>query len=168
MITRLFALTVLAATLGACGPTRNAPVHPDWHLYRNSQYGYQIEYPDGYDLWETGLQGERDGASISISLHEYQALGPALSVVISPKTASRPISPMGILPQDVSMQQRDIVLNGLNAHEVQYRWKATGDLAFVDIDLDGVLFEFLAGPSMTSDLHETQWYEIISTFRFTK
>ncbi len=167
-MTRLCAIAALAGLLAGCARAPMAPVHPDWQLYSNSKYGYQIEYPDGYDLWATGPQGEQDGASIRISLHEYQALTPALDVHVMPNSADWRFPPLGIEPQDLSMELQDVSLNGVTASEVRYRWKATGDLAYVDIDLDGVLFLFMAGPSISEDFHESEWYAIISTFRFTK
>ncbi len=168
MIARLSAILALAAFLSGCSPSWTAPTHPGWHLYHNDKYGYQIEYPDGYGLWKTGPQGEQDGASIRISLHEYQALTPALDVHLMPSEAAQRYPPLGIGPQDLSMELQDITLNAVTASEVRYRWKATGDLAYVDIDLDGVLFAFMAGPSMSEDFQESEWYAIISTFRFTK
>ncbi len=145
-----------------------APIHPDWQLYYNPEYGYQIEYPAGYDLWDTGPEGARDGATIRISLHEYQAITPALDVHVAPDTTSGRFPPLGMQPQELTTELEDISLNGVTASEVRYLWKATGDLAYVDIDLDGVLFVFMAGPSMTGEFHESEWYAIISTFRFTK
>ncbi len=168
MIARLSAILALAVLLSGCGPKPSVPVHPDWHLYQNDKYGYRIEYPDGYDLWETGLEGEQDGASIRIVQHEYQAITPALDVHLTPSAAGERYPPLGIQPQDLSTELQDIFLNGMAASEVQYRWKATGDLALVEIDLDGVLFVFMAGPSMSADFHESAWYAIISTFRFTR
>lgn len=160
--------TVAVSAIILCGcASRPAPqLHPDWQLYHNSKYRYQIEYPAGYDLWETGLEEERDGSSIRIGLHEYEAVMPALSVHVGPQAASKRFPLLGKQPPDLTVQTGSILFNGAPASETQLRWKATGDLAFVDIEMEGVLFQFMAS-SGTLDFHGTDWWAIIQTFRFT-
>ena len=161
----MFAL--FAAALCGCSLRAAPRVHPEWQLYSNSKYGYQIEYPAGYDLWETGLEGERDGASIRIGLHEYEAITPALDIKIVADNSASHYPPSGIQLPDLNVSTEELVLNGSPAKETEYRWKANGSLAFVDIEMKGVLFQFMAGPQ-TPDLHQTDWWAIIQTFRFTR
>jgi len=167
MTARIRAFGVLAVLLCGCSLQAAPRVHPDWQFYFNRKYGYQIEYPAGYDLWETGLEGEQDGARIRIGLHEYQAVTPALDVLILPETAAARFPPLGMQPVDLTLRVQDIDLNGLPARRAEYRWKANGRLAYMDIEMDRVVFQFMAGPE-TRDFYATDWWSIIQTFRFAR
>jgi hypothetical protein len=166
MRARLWIVAIAAIMLYGCASRPLSPIHPDWQLYHNSKYRYQIEYPNGYDLWETGLEGERDGSSIRIGLHEYEAVTPALDAHVGPQAAAHRFPALIVQPPDLTVQTGSILLNGLPAKETQLRWKPSGDLAFVDIEMEGVLFEFMAS-SGTLDFYRTDWWAIIQTFRFT-
>ncbi len=159
-------LSLMLMLTGACSPNGPAPqrLMPGWHLYSNNKYGYQIEYPDGYDLWETGTEQERDGAMIRIGLHEYEAPTPVLDVEVEPRRPLEKFPTLGTQIKDRSVSIEDIVLSGLQAREADYRWTATGELEFAEIYLNGVIFRFTALSGMP-DFHETEWWTIISTFR---
>jgi hypothetical protein len=160
----LAALVALVACSSVTGATR--PEEPGWHVYRNSQYGYEIRYPDGYDLWATGIQGERDGSAFRIGLKEYQAPVPVLDVKIRPRTAAGQLPTLGMQVPDMDVNVRDVLVNGVAAREAQYRWKDSRDLGFVEVHMRGAVFEFTASAG-TTDFHKTEWWAIISTFRFT-
>ncbi len=163
-------LTTLAfLILCSCTPqaATRRQIDAGWTVYSNSKYGYEISYPEGYDLWETGPEGERDGASIRIGLTEYQALTPMLDVEIEPRMGTDEFARVPADLKDLRLQLDDIELGGAAAKQAEYRWVQDGDLAFVEINLEGVLFRFSAGPGMR-ELRNTPWWEIISTFRFTK
>ncbi len=162
-------LTTLAfLMLCSCAPqaATRRQIASGWTVYSNSKYGYEISYPEGYDLWETGLEGERDGASVRIGLKEYQAPTPVLDVKIEPRTGTDAFDLLPADLKDLRLQLDDIQVSGAAAKQAQYRWVQDGDLAFVQINLDGVLFQFSAGPGMR-EFDGTPWREIISTFRFT-
>ena len=160
-------LVMAAGALLGCAPNRATTPQPGWHLYHNSKYGYEIQYPDGYGLWETGLEGQSDGQSIRIGWEEYQALTPMLDVQVEPRLAPGDFASLPARPEDLRVEVDDIQVNGLTAKLAQYYWKETGDLAFAQVSLRGVAFRFSASPSMR-ELRGTPWWSIISTFRFTK
>lgn len=167
MNSRVLVVVAIAALLQGCSsaPTQ-VPVTPGWHLYRNIKYGYEIQYPDGYEVRETGLEEERDGASIRIALYEYAALTPCLDVQVGAEAQAGTFPPFGMQPKDLEVSITDVTVGGRAAKEAAYRWKANGDLAFVFVELEGANFTFMAAPH-TADLHATEWWSILSTFRFT-
>lgn len=138
-----------------------------WQLYSNHKYGYEIAYPEGYGLWETGEEGNRDGATIRIGWLEYEALTPMLDIQVEPRTAANEFPVLGMQPQDLSVSVEDIALNGQPARQAVYRWLEGGKLALVEINSQGVLFRFQASPA-TGEFEGTEWQQIISTFRFTR
>ncbi len=167
MLSVLAVLGLMAASSCAPQAATRRQIDTGWTVYSNSKYGYEISYPQGYDLWETGLEGERDGASIRIGLTEYQALTPMLDVEIEPRMGTDEFARVPADLKDLRLQVEDIQLGGAAAKQAEYHWVQDGDLAFVEINLEGVLFRFAAGPGMR-ELRNTPWWEIISTFRFTK
>lgn len=56
-------------------------------------------------------------------------------------------------------------INGRPGKQIEYRRKFNGELAFIEINLDRVLFRLAAGPD-PGDFYATLWWDIISTFRF--
>jgi hypothetical protein len=160
------ALVLSVMGVAGCSPAK--PVTqptPGWHLYTNSRYGYEIQYPDGYELWETGLEAERDGASIRIALKEYQAPVPVLDVQIQPRTPEEKFPKLGLQVPDMSASVDNALVNGMAAREVQYKWAAGDDLAIVQVYVRGVVFQYTAAAG-TRDFHATEWWAILSTFRF--
>lgn len=164
------ALTV--SILLACGSlscTTDATTTRDvsgWSIYRNAKYGYQIAYPDGYVLWETGREGERDGRSIRIGLKDYAALTPVLEVQVHPERSLYERSAGGEL-RDMQVEVMDIDLAGLPARQVEFRFKTTGDLAFVEIHRDDALFLFHAAAGLR-EFEGTVWWKIVSTFQLQR
>ncbi len=65
---------------------------------------------------------------------------------------------------DMDVTVGDVEINGVRATEVTYRWKSTGDIAFVNLHLQDAFIEFHAQPGLR-DVRETVWWRIISTFR---
>ena len=160
------AMLATMIALSACATPPSA-AHPGWHIYRNSLYGYEISYPDGYDLWATGTQEQRDGSAFRIGFKEYQAPVPVLDVKIQPRTAAAALPTLGMQVPDMDVDMRDVMVNGVVAREAQYRWKGSRDLGFVEVHMRGAVFEFTAAAG-TTDFHKTDWWAIISTFRFIK
>jgi hypothetical protein len=127
-----------------------------------------IQYPDGFAVWATGVEGERDGASLRVAFKDYAAPVPVLDIQVHPKTAKDKFPTLGSEPKGLTVSILDVYLNGVAGKEADYHWTSTGELAFSDIDLDGVvIFHFASGSGM-KDLHGTQWWEIICSFRFVK
>ncbi|MGE5072084.1 MAG: hypothetical protein ACM3MF_01535 [Anaerolineae bacterium] len=160
-------LLLVTITISACAPLPPAtsPVNPGWHVHSNSRYGYEIRYPDRYDAWETGPEGERDGATFRVGLKEYQAPVPVLDVRVHPRMPAEQFPAIGMRINGMDAELRSVLVNGMAAREVQYRWAATHDLARVEVYVRGVVFEFMPSAG-TTDFHQTEWWAIISTFRF--
>ncbi len=161
----LLTAMLLHGCAGEASTTRQ--LSSGWQLYSNYKYGYEIAYPEGYGLWETGVEGNRDGATLRIGWLEYEALTPMLDVRVEPRTAANEFAVLGMQAQDLSLSVEDIVLNGQPARQAVYRWRESGKLALVEINSQGVLFRFQASPA-TGEFEGTEWQQIISTFRFTR
>jgi hypothetical protein len=58
-----------------------------------------------------------------------------------------------------------VEINGVPGERIESRWTSNGELAFIEINLEGVSFRFAAGPD-PGDFYVTPWREIICTFRF--
>jgi hypothetical protein len=133
--------------------------------YSNDAYGYEIQYPEAFDLWPTGPEGKRDGASIRIAIKDHQAPAPVLDIRISPRTPESEFSGTISPSIDLTAESEAVSINGVPAKEWNFFWKSNGEIAFVEIYLDGVVFQFAAGSGLT-DFHTSQWWNIVSTFRF--
>lgn len=156
---------LICGCLGCASP--RPPTSRDesgWSIYRNAKYGYQIGYPEGYELRVTGREDERDGRTIRIAWKEYAALTPALHVTLDP-TSSRYEVTAGKGMKDMRVEVVDTEIGGRPARQVEFRWRATGDLAFVEIHREGVLFQFDASPGLR-EFGGTVWSEIVSSFEF--
>ncbi len=69
--------------------------------------------------------------------------------------------------KDLTVAVTDFELSGRAAREATYHGKSNGELAFTEAYLDGVVFHF-AAKAGTRDMHSTEWWAIISSFRFSK
>jgi hypothetical protein len=156
----------LAQSCSSPAASRTTPT-PGWSLYSNAAFGYEIQFPGGFDLWPTGPEGEREGASIRIAIQDRQALFPILDITVSPRAPEPGFSKPGATSPDLTADAADVVVGSLPAREQTLRWKTNNEVAFVEIFLEGVVFRFTAEPGMT-DFHSSEWWDIISTFRFTK
>lgn len=153
------------AWLGCASPrSTTSRDESGWSIYRNAKYGYEIRFPAGYELRATGREGERDGRAIRIGWKEYAAITPALHVTLDPTNSLYEVT-AGEELKERRAQVIDIELDGKPARRVEFRWKATGDLAVVEIHGHGVLFQFHAQPGL-QELEGTVWWEIVSSFRF--
>jgi hypothetical protein len=164
----LYAIVVVGtAILSGCARQSAAeqPI-PGWHLYTNAKYDYQIQYPDGYEVWETGEEGKQDGASIRIGYKEYQAPVPVLDVKIEPRTRAATFPTLGMQVPDMTVKLDDVTLDGAPGRRAVYRWSQNGELAYVQVYVQGVLFEFMSEAGAIGDFDQTKWWDIISTFRF--
>jgi hypothetical protein len=150
-----------------CGCAEKEPYRPGWHVYRNEKYQYEIQYPEGYDLWETGPEGERDGATIRIAPKDFAAPIPALGVHVYPQiSVQERLEELSALEQsDIVTSVGDVEVNGLSGKQIAYRWQSNGELLMVELFLGDVYFRYEASAG-TEDLQGTPWWEIISTFRF--
>lgn len=151
--------------LCACSQAKPPTLQYDsgWYTYRNYKYGYEIRYPEGFDLWETGEAGSRDGANIRVAIKEFAAPAPVLDISLRPDKSLRDLSPT--IDDFFTVSAGDVEINGMPGERIEYRWKSTGELAFIEFYLDRVLFRFDAGPD-PGDFYATPWWDIISTFRF--
>lgn len=157
------ALLVGIFALGFEAEAQQAPADSsDWQVYRNARYGYEIRYPNGFELWPTGPVGERDGRAVRIALREHAAPVPVLDVRVLSETAAEPWAAADLPDMDVALA--DVEVNGVRSIEVTYRWKVNGDIAFVDWHVQDTLIQFHAQPGLR-DVRETVWWKIISTFR---
>lgn len=163
---RLLLLAMVSSLGAACSPEGSTTVRGEsgWWVYRNAEYGYQISYPEEYDLWPTGPEGQRDGASIRIVRKNYAAAVPALDVVIDPEDSLREMV-AETEPVDMTVEVTDVDFGGRPGKQLELRWKANGELAFVELSLDGVTFVFDAAPGLV-EFEGTVWWEIVSSFRF--
>jgi hypothetical protein len=136
----------------------------NWHTYKNTRYSYEIQYPDGFELWATGPEARRDGASIRIAFKEYAAPAPVLDIHVA-----RGMTEAGRLPEtgtaDLAVTVEDVELNGVRSRQVTYRWKQNGEILFVELHQPNVLFRFEAAAGL-EDVRDTIWWQIMSTFRF--
>lgn len=163
---RLLALALASSFGAACAPEGSSTVRGEsgWWVYSNARYGYQISYPEEYDLWPTGPEGQRDGATIRIARKNYAAPVPVLDVVIDPGESLRE-SVVGVELVDMTAEVIDVNLGGKPGKQLALRWKANGELALVELSLDGVLFVFDPAPGL-DEFEGTLWWEIASSFRF--
>jgi hypothetical protein len=161
--------SVLLALFALCGCSTGIPttLQPEstWSTYVNDKYGYSIQYPQGYDLWATGREGARDGATIRIGLKEYEAPAPVLDIQIEPRTPKDQFPSLPIQLSQMTASVTEVQLKGIPASIAEYRWKVTKELAFVEVYYAGVVFRFTAASGL-NDFQETPWWAIITTFRF--
>jgi len=166
---RLFLLTgVVALFLGAGAYSlENSQSMAAWNTYSNAKYGYEIQYPDGFAVWATGVEGKRDGATIRVGLKNHAAPTPVLDIRVHPKTVEGRFPSLPVDSEQLTATVSEIHLNGKPARETAYHWKANDELVFSEVYLDGVVFHFQAS-SNTLNFHETEWWRIISSFRLKK
>ncbi len=140
-----------------------APDTVDWQAYRNAKYGYEIRYPTDFEVWPTGPSGERDGRTARIARREYSAPVPVLDIRAQAKMPNlESLGDVEIPNMELSVD--NVTINGHPALELTHRWKANGDIAFVNFHVGDVLIKFDAGAGL-QDIRETPWWRIISTFR---
>jgi hypothetical protein len=160
-------LLLLSAYASGCGQvSAEETTTADWQVYRNEQYGYEIRYPDGYELWPTGPEGRRDGASVRIAVKEHSAPAPVLDVHVGAAAAKFGLPEDEVVP-DMEAVVDEVEINGLAVRVVSWRWKENREIVFVDVFAPQVLLQFHAAPGLSS-MRETVWWEIVGTFRFLK
>ena len=164
-------LSLVLLLLSGCAPgcghgSAEEPTTAGWQVYRNEQHGYEIRYPDGYELWPTGPKGRRDGASVRIALKEHAAPAPVLDVHVGAAAAKYGL-PEDEGSSDMEAVADEIEINGLAARVVSWRWKENQEIVFVNVSTPEVLFQFHAAPGLSS-MRDTVWWEIVSTFRLLK
>ncbi|OHB75798.1 MAG: hypothetical protein A2Z34_07145 [Planctomycetes bacterium RBG_16_59_8] len=162
-----FAMAMILVVLCSCSPAAPPTLRSESgrHIYTNSKHGYEIRYPEGFDLWATGAEQERDGATIRVAFKDYAAPLPVLDIQVSPRTAREKFPSVDAQPNGMTVSAADVQVNGISGRQAQYRWTASGDLAFVEIYLEGVIFRFYTSTDIP-DFQKTEWWAIISTFRF--
>jgi hypothetical protein len=139
----LVGVWILPLVMGQGRPPASDPAA--WNVYSNAKYGYEVRYPDGFEVWPTGPVGERDGRAIRIARKEHSAPAPVLDIQMQvPMPTLKALADVELRDMDVTA--RDAEINGVPAREVTYRWKINAQ----------------AG---VHDAHETIWWTIISTFR---
>jgi hypothetical protein len=165
----IFAAVPVILFLQGCAPATPsyARTEPGWSVYSNDTYGYEIQYPEGFDRWPTGPEGQRDGASIRIAVKDRQSPVPVLDIRISPRTSEEEFTAASGKSVDFKIQPGAVSISGAPAKERIRFWKSNGEIAFVEIYLDGVVFQFAAASGLT-DFHASEWWKIISTFRFLR
>jgi hypothetical protein len=161
----MFLVLVAAQGCSSLAASATTP-KPGWTLYSNAAYGYEIQYPDGFVLYPTGPEERRDGASIRIAIKDHQAPVPVLDIRVSPRTPESEFPDAYVLSPDLTSKSATVTIGGAQAEELTLRWKRNDEIAFVEIFLDGVIFQLAAEPGMT-DFRASEWWNIISTFRFT-
>jgi hypothetical protein len=151
--------------LCACGRAKPPTLQYDsgWYTYRNHKYGYEIRYPDGFDLWETGEARSRDGANIRVAIKEFAAPALVLDISVESNVPLKEVSPS--TDDFFTVSSDPVEINGLPGERIKYHWKSNGELAFIEIHVDRASFRFDAGPD-PGDFYATPWWQIISTFRF--
>jgi hypothetical protein len=134
-----------------------------WNKYSNAKYGYEIYYPNDCALWPTGTEPERDGATIRIALKDHEALVPFLDVSIEPRVSTEEFLKSWNEIKDMTLERSEVVIDGISAIIIEYRWKINGNIAYINILRDGITFSFHAGGGI-SNFEETKWWEIINSF----
>ncbi len=71
---------------------------------------------------------------------------------------------VGVELPDMDVTIVEVEINGAYATEVTYRWKANGDIAFVNWHVGDALIEFHPQPDLR-DVRETVWWRIVTTLR---
>ncbi len=166
MGTRAAAVVVilLMGLLGGCA--EEATTRRDdsgWWIYRNTKYAYEIAYPDSFELWETGTEGRRDGATIRVARKEYTAPAPVLDVwVVERESLLEKLA--GDEPVDMTVTVIDVEVSGRPAKQAEFRWKANGELAFVELEFEDALFRFHAAPGLR-EFEGTVWWDVVSSYR---
>jgi hypothetical protein len=135
-----------------------------WSSYRNEKYGYEIQYPEGVEVRETGPESKRDGATIRLGFKEHAAPQPVLDIYVAPRTPEEKFPSRGTDVSAMALSVADVTVGSDAGRLAQYRWKESGDLAFAEAWVRGVVLRFDANAGVR-DLRETQWWEIISSFR---
>jgi hypothetical protein len=135
-----------------------------WQVYSNSKYGYELRFPKGFEVRPTGPEGRRDGATIRVARKEHATPIPVLDITVHPKTAHAGFPRLPAELKDFTVTVNEIHLGGKPAKEAIYRWTSNGEIAFSEVYLDGIVFHVAAAPG-TMDMHKTEWWEIISSFR---
>jgi hypothetical protein len=163
---------VLLLLLGISAPALGAEHGPeavantsDWHTYKNTKYGYEIRYPDGFELWATGREGQRDGGRIRIALKERTAPTPVLDIYVRYDVTTNPEHMLEAEPPSMAVAFEDTEIYGEPTRQLTYRWKESGHIALLEVRRPGVLFRFHPSPGLL-DIRNTPWAKIISTFRF--
>ena len=158
----------LTATLLACGSLGCAsqrttpPAEPGWSIYRNAKYGYEIAYPDGYEVRPARREGERDARRIRIGLKEYAAPTPVLDIELDPADSFYELGRRKTL-KDMRLEVVDLELGGRPARQVVFRWVSTDEIAFVEIHQEGALLRFQAPPGLEK-FEGTVWWKIAFSF----
>jgi hypothetical protein len=135
-----------------------------WKTFRNEKYRYEIRHPERVEVRKTGREPERDGATIRLAFREYEAPTPVLDIRVSPRIPEEKFPALGSDVPGLTLTTDDVVVGGKPARLAQYRWKTSGDLAFAEVYLRGVVFSFDSN-SGVRDFRETEWWTMVSTFR---
>ncbi|MFO1465697.1 MAG: hypothetical protein U1F35_04515 [Steroidobacteraceae bacterium] len=135
-----------------------------WRTYANAKYGYRISHPDEFELILTGLEHERDGRTFRIVRRNHAAPVPTLDVQLEPNAPLEPGTSVLGSSFDRTVTRMPIVLDGRNGTESVYRFKSSGEVASIVIDLGAVRFLFTASAD-TQDFRATPWWQVIQSFQ---
>jgi hypothetical protein len=134
-----------------------------WNTYSNAAYGYEIRFPAEFEARATGPEGQRDGRALRIARKEYAAPFPVLDVFVGRNAAAGSL-PEGTLP-DMDRESRESRIGKTPASVTTLRWKATREIAFVQVSTTDVVLVLQPGTGV-ADINGTVWWEIIHSFRF--
>jgi hypothetical protein len=148
------------APLFQAGPDRN------WTTYSNAAYGYEILFPAEFEARPTGPEGERDGRSLRIARKEYAAPVPVLDLYVGSNAVSPDRRPEGT-PRDMERETMESHIGVTPSTVTTLRWKATGEIAFMQISAPGVVFILQPGAGV-KNVTGTIWWDIVSSFRLVK
>ena len=137
-----------------------------WQTYENPKFGYEIRYPDGFEVRPTGPLDKRDGRSIRIALREHAAPTPVMDIHVQEQGATLEPLTTGELP-DMDVTTGDVKIGGIQGRQLEYRWKSNGEIAFFILYVDNVVIEFHADSGIR-DMRKTIWWKVIETLRFRR
>jgi hypothetical protein len=165
----LFILALGSLVFCGCTAKESASVQykPGWNVYRNDRYGYEIQYPEGHEVRETGKEGERDGATLMIIKEEYAAPAPALYVELYPQVSVQEwLEEVAAADSpNVTVSVGDVEINGMSGKQLEYWGPSNEKLGLVELYFDDVTFRIHL-LSDTDEVEGTLEWEMMTTFRF--
>ena len=136
--------------------------------FTNAKYGYSFLYPDYLEVRLTGQAKEQDGRRFSVYRYEYAAPTPCLHVTVSPKGSPEKDNLLKIneVNSQFIVKNRTITVNQNKTNIYEFIFEKTNTIAMAKLYIDGVSFLYMSHNG--ERIEETDWYQIITTFKIHK